>query len=125
MAINRHNSQILEEDIKKQVLSEHFRIDIEDIEQINDDTYYCLTEGKYYIIDENESDKVLSCIINDMIESQKDQIKHDLKRSDLEYILEFVDVDSYYDNVCYGMDLTDFEWEDIYSEFGLFYIKRS
>ena len=125
MAINRHNSQVLEEDIKKQVLSEHFRIDIEDIEQINDDTYYCLTEGKYYIIDENESDKVLSCIINDMIESQKDQIKHDLKRSNLEYILEFVDVDSYYDNVYYGLDLTDFEWEDIYSEFGLFYIKRS
>ena len=85
MAINRYNSQVLEENIKKQVLS---------------------------------------CIINDMIESQKEQIKYDLKRSNLEYILEFVDVDSYYDNVCYGLDLTDFEWEDEYSEFGLFYIKR-
>lgn len=112
------------EDIKKQVLSEYFNIDIEDIEQVNDDTFHCLAEGTYCIVNENESDKVLSCIINDMIESQKDQIEYDLKRSNLEYILKFIDVDSYYDNVCYGMDLTDFEWEDVYSEFGLFYIKQ-
>lgn len=125
MVTNRHNSQILEENVKKQVLSEYLNIDVEDIEQINDDTFYCLAEGQYHIVNENESDTVLSCIINDMIESQKDQIKYDLKRSNLEYILKFVDVDSYYDNVCYGMDLTDFEWEDIYSEFGTFYIKRS
>lgn len=115
----------MEKSIKKQVLSEYLNIDIEDIEQISDDTFYCLSEGKYHIIDENEADDVLSCIINDIIESQRDQIKYDLKRSNLEYILKFVDVDSYYDNVCYGMDLTDFEWEDIYSEFGTFYIKRS
>lgn len=115
----------MEENVKKQVLSDYLGIDIEDIEQINDNTFYCLTEGQYHIVDENEADGVLTSIINDMIESQKDQITYDLKRSNLEYILKFVDVDSYYDNVCYGMDLTDFEWEDIYSEFGTFYIKRS
>lgn len=27
--------------------------------------------------------------------------------------------------IMFVMDLTDFEWEDIYSEFGTFYIKRS
>lgn len=113
------------ENVKKQVLSEYFNIDVEDIEQVNDDTFYCLSEGQYHIVNENEADDILSCIINDIIESQKDQIKHDLKRSNLEYILKFIDVDSYYDNVCYGLDLTDFEWEDIYSEFGTFYIKRS
>ena len=124
MGTNRYNAQVLEENVKKQVLSDYLGIDIKDIEQIRDDTFYCLAEGQYYIVDENEADVVLTCIINDMIESQKDQITYDLKRSNLEYILKFVDVDSYYDNVCYGMDLTDFEWEDIYSEFGLFYIKR-
>lgn len=114
----------MEENVKKQVLSEYFNIEIEDIEQINDGTFYCLAEGQYHIVDENEADIVLSCIVTDMIESQKDQITYDLKRVNLEYIIKFLDVDSYYDNCCYNLNLVDFEWEEICSEFGTFYIKR-
>ena len=113
------------EDIKQKVLSEHFRIDVEDIEQINDDTYYCLTEGKYCIVNERESDHILTSIIDDIIQSEKDQIKYDLKRSNLEYIEKYIDVEAYYDDISYGWDLTDFDWELIVDyEFGLFYIKR-
>lgn len=112
-----------EVDIKRQILAEHFNLDIEDVEYIGNNTYSCLTEGKYCILNDGESEKELESYIEDLIESEKSQIRYDLEKHNLEYILKYLDVEAYYGE--FPCDLEDFEWEHIDTyDYGSFFILK-
>lgn len=112
-----------EVDIKRQILAEHFNLDIEDVEYISNNVFLCLAEGKYCILNDSEAENALESYIEDLIESEKTQVKYDLQKHNLEYILKYLDIETYYDNFTY--DLEDFEWEHIDSyDYGSFFILR-
>lgn len=110
-------------DIKRQILAEHFNLDVEDVEHIGNNMFRCFTEGKYCILNDDEAEDALESYIEDLIESEKSQAIHDLKKHNLDYILKYLNVEIYYDNFTY--DLDDFEWERIDSyDYGSFFILR-
>lgn len=109
--------------IKRQILAEHFNLDVEDVEYISNNVFSCLTEGKYCILNDSEAEDVLESYIEDLIKSEKSQVRYDLEKYNLEYILEYLDIETYYDSLNY--DLDDFEWEHIDSyDYGSFFILR-